>query len=71
MRMTRTNQEITVAQEVIQSLINWCGRRNRKTITITELNSTIVTLELEKIGHQRITSTKEGREFMAKFEVTT
>jgi len=45
----RTDKEIDVAQEVIQSLINYCGRQKKKSLSLSEMKATIVTLELEKM----------------------
>ena len=44
----RTDKEITVAQDVLQSLINYCMRHDQTGLTIPELKATIVTLELNK-----------------------
>jgi len=46
--MTRTDKQIQVAQDVIQSLVNYCVRQKKEGLDIAELNATIVTLELEK-----------------------
>ncbi len=46
----RTKKEITVAQELLQSLINYCLRQNQTGMTISELHATIATLELEKMN---------------------
>ena len=45
----RTDKEIQVAQEVIQSLVNYCMRHKKESLTIREMEATIVTLELEKM----------------------
>ena len=47
--MSRTDKELDVAQEVIESLINYCKRHKKKSLNICEMKATIVTLELEKM----------------------
>jgi len=44
----RTNKEIKIGQEMVQSLINYCKRNKRTTLKLHELKACIVTLELGK-----------------------
>ena len=49
--MTRTTKELTIAQDVLESLISFCKRNNKEGLDIAELRATIVTLELEKMNN--------------------
>lgn len=50
--MTRSDAELVVAQQVIQSLINYCERNKKKSLDMAELRATIATLELERMGNK-------------------
>ncbi len=43
----RTENDIIVGQQMVQSLINYCKRLNRKTISVKELEMSIATLDME------------------------
>ena len=47
--MTRTNPEIRVAQEVLESLLGYCKRQKKNSLSVAEIKATIITLELEKM----------------------
>ncbi len=47
--MKRTKKELTVAQDVIESLIAYCLRHDIDGLDIDTLRATVATLELEKM----------------------
>ena len=50
MPTNRSDRDITIAQELLESLINYCIRNDKKGLDIAELKASIATLELERMG---------------------
>ncbi len=46
----RNKRDILIGQQMVQSLINYCKRNKRKTLTVRELELSIATLEMELLS---------------------